>query len=59
MFAVVIDRPYYPQVEYADDMAQALHMWREFINEYDEGGEYKTKVFIAEINKLDIIPTHY
>lgn len=60
MWAVGIDRPYYPSIDFYED---ELVAYREYVKlcveESDENGAFDSKVFISEIKESTYIKTSY
>ena len=59
MWAVGINRPYYPSIEFFDDYEEALKEYELLKEEHEPEGSWDAKVFIAKIDKIADIETNY
>lgn len=60
MYIVAINRPYYPSVNFEDELDNAKALYEEIIKENnEEDGAYASTVVLAKIMDLKNIKTHY
>ncbi len=58
-YIVTIDRPYYPSVEYFDNIEDARREYLEALNEHEDDGTHDTIVCLATVSKHEEIKTYY
>jgi len=59
-YAIGIDRPFYPSVEFFEDHQEALEEYNELLKEHlPEGNHEDVHVFIAEVIQIKTINTDY
>lgn len=58
-WVVGINRPYYPSIEFFNDIILAQNYYRELKEVHENDGKYMVKVFIAEVSNLEEILTYY
>jgi len=51
MWVVGIDKPYYPEIYFHNDYAEAKKKYDMLIEMFSENGSNKSTVFIAEVNQ--------
>lgn len=59
MWAVGIDRPYYPSIEFIDDEMKAREYYEKLKEEHIADGNFEAKIFIAKIEDIKNILTNY
>lgn len=58
MWAVGIDRPYYPSIDFYEDKSVAYQEYNKLcVEESNEDGVFDSKVFISEIKESKYIKT--
>lgn len=59
MWVVGINRPYYPSMRFFQNKNEAVAEYNLLKEDHEEGGSYNAKVFIAKIEDIKEILTHY